>query len=320
MAIHEVAQHTREQRRAQQNGIGDRLATGLGWFSIGLGAAELLAPSKVARFIGLEDDRRRNSVFRFYGLREIAAGAGILAARQPARWLWARVAGDAVDIASLGSAITAKDASRVRVAAATAAVLGVTALDVVCAKSLSRGSVEETATHRRSSEVHVSKTMIVNREPGELYRFWRDFRNLGRVLTHLESVEELPDNRSHWVAIGLGGRKFEWDAEIVDDQPGKRIAWRSLEGSDIDNSGSVEFVPAPGGRGTLVKVQLKYTPPVSAVTAKLAKLFRSEPGQQVEEDLRAFKQLMETGEIAKSDASIHRGKHPGRPSAQGATA
>jgi uncharacterized membrane protein len=325
MAIQEIGQHAEERRTGQQNGKGDRLATGLGWFSIGLGAAEVFAPSKLARLIGVESGRRGNSVLRLYGLREIAAGAGILTGRRPAGWLWARVAGDAVDLASLGSALKAKDASRGRVGVASAAVIGVTALDLICAQNLSRESIEEISGRMdrsgRSGEVHVTKTIIVNREPSEVYRFWRDFRNLGTVLTHLESVQELGDKRSHWVANGPGGIKVEWDAEIVDDQPDNRIAWRSLKGSDIDNSGFVEFVPAPGKRGTLVKVHLQYTPPMGAVTAKIAKIFRREPGQQIEEDLRAFKQLMETGEVAKSDASVHWGMHPGRPpAARAATA
>ena len=139
-------------------------------------------------------------------------------------------------------------------------------------------------------------------------------------MNHLESVEDTGGGKSHWKAQGPAGRTVEWDAELVADEPNTRIAWRSLPGSDIDNSGSVRFERAPGGRGTLVRVELQYTPPGGTVGAKLAKLFRSEPGQQIEDDLRVFKQVMETGEIIRSDASIHRGMHPGQPSAKAATA
>ncbi|MGI9075193.1 MAG: SRPBCC family protein [Bryobacteraceae bacterium] len=132
-------------------------------------------------------------------------------------------------------------------------------------------------------------------------------------MKHLESVQVTGENRSHWKATGPGGKTVEWDAEIVDDQPNARIVWRSLEGSDIDNSGSVQFERAPGGRGTLVRVELQYSPPGGVISATLAKLFGEEPGQQVDDDLRAFKQVLETGEVAKSDASIHRGMHAAQP-------
>ncbi|MBV8865930.1 MAG: SRPBCC family protein, partial [Acidobacteriaceae bacterium] len=159
-----------------------------------------------------------------------------------------------------------------------------------------------------------------DRSAEELYRFWRDFNNLPTFMAHLASVQVTGDKQSHWVANGPGGKQVEWDAEIIDDQPNKYIAWRSLPGSDVDNSGSVSFERAPGGRGTLVKVQINYDPPGGALAAKVAKLFREEPGQKVQDDLRHFKQVMETGEVVKSDASIHRGMHAGQPAATAATA
>ncbi len=313
-------------QRQSKNENGERLANGLGWFSIGLGLAELAMPGKLAQFIGIPDKDRSLSVMRFYGLREIAAGVGILSQPKPTGWLWARVAGDAVDLVSLGSAMADDNADRTKVATATAAVLGVTALDILCAQRLSgNGNTQSGAgnTSEQSSgksEVRLTQTIIINRSAEELYRFWRDFNNLPDFMAHLASVQVTGGNRSHWVANGPGGKKVEWDAEIVDDQPNSHIAWRSLPGSDVDNSGSVRFERAPGGRGTLVKVQIEYAPPGGVLGAKIAKLFREEPGQKVEDDLRAFKQLMETGEVAKSDASIHRGMHAARPSATAATA
>lgn len=303
-----------QKQRDSQNDNAERLANALGWFSIGLGLAELAAPRAVAQLIGVEDEDRTRNVLRGYGMREIAAGIGILSRPQPAGWLWGRVAGDILDLSSLGSAMGSSRANRVRVGAATAAVIGVTALDVRCALQLQRGSANgQTA---KTGDVRVTRTIIVNRSAEEVYRFWHDFANLPTFMKHLESVEVTGDNRSHWKATGPGGKTIEWDAEIVDDQANSRIAWRSLEGSDVQNAGSVQFERAPGGRGTLVRVELQYTPPGGVIGATLAKLFGEEPGQQVDDDLRAFKQVLETGEVVKSDASIHRGMHPAQPPAR----
>jgi uncharacterized membrane protein len=300
-----------QHERDSQNDNVERLANALGWFSIGLGLAELAAPRALAQLIGVKDEDKTRNVLRGYGMREIAAGIGILSRPQPAGWLWGRVAGDLLDLSSLGSALGSSRSNRVRVGAATAAVIGVTALDVRCALQLQRGSTNGGSA--KTGDVRVTKTIIVNRSPEEVYRFWRDLANLPTFMKHLESVQVTGDNRSHWKATGPGGKTVEWDAEIVEDQPNTRIAWRSLEGSDIDNSGSVQFERAPGGRGTLVRVELRYTPPGGVVSATLAKLFGEEPGQQVDDDLRAFKQVLETGEVVKSDASIHRGMHVAQP-------
>lgn len=305
-------------RATSQDGREERIANGLGWFSIGLGLAEIAAPGKLANLIGLRDRTRRRTLMRIYGLREIAAGVGILSQQRPAAWMWGRVAGDLLDLTALGSAMTSSREDRARIGTATAAVLGVTALDVLCARQLSGASTSGPMS--KDGVQRVTKTIIVGRSPAEVYGFWRDFNNLATFMRHVESVQMTGDNRSHWKVNAPGGNTVEWDAEIVDDQPNTRIAWRSLEGSDISHSGSVRFEPAPGGRGTLVRVELQYAAPAGIVGANIAKLFRAEPGQQVEDDLRAFKQVMETGEIARSDASIHRGMHPARPEAKAATA
>ena len=241
----------------------------------------------------------------------------ILTQERPAGWLWARVAGDALDLASLGSAMTASDAQRGKLLAATAAVAGVTALDVLCAQKMTDG-VGVTAA--LSGEISTIRTVTINKSPEELYAFWRDFTNLPRFMQSLQSVEMLGERRSHWTLNMPGGKSVEWDAETTEDQPNRRIAWRSGEGSDVRHRGAVEFRPAAGGRGTVVRVELEYTAPGGAAGAALAKLFGKEPGQQVSSELRHFKQLMETGEITKSDASIHAGMHAAQPSAAGAAA
>ncbi|HWE63978.1 MAG TPA: SRPBCC family protein [Chloroflexota bacterium] len=158
----------------------------------------------------------------------------------------------------------------------------------------------------------VKKAITINRSPEEIYQFWHDFRNLPRFMDHLESVQMTGEKRSHWKAKAPAGTTVEWDAETVDDQPNQRIAWRSLTGAAVDNAGSVRFVPAPGGRGTEVHVELRYDPPGGALGATVARIFGEEPGQQVSDDLRRFKQVLETGEITRSDASV-RGKGPAQP-------
>ena len=149
--------------------------------------------------------------------------------------------------------------------------------------------------------IEVAKAVTINRPPEELYRFWRNFENLPSVMRHLESVTVQDDKRSHWIAKGPAGRHIEWDAEIVNEKTNQLIAWQSCEGADIDHWGVVRFLPAPGGRGTEVTVELEYEPIAGSFGASIAKLFGQEPAQQVEEDLRRFKQLMEAGEVPTTE-------------------
>jgi uncharacterized membrane protein len=293
------------------NGKAERLATALGWFSIGLGVAEVVAPSHVAQLIGVPDEDKTRGILRAYGMREIAAGVGILSQPRPAGWLWGRVAGDLLDLATLGSALKFNNTDSTRVATATAAVLGVTALDVLCAQQLSDAS-SETGEDEPGGRVHLTEAILINRSPDEVYRFWRNFQNLPRFMSYLESVDVMDQRRSRWRA-NAAGTTFEWEAEITSDQPGRFIAWRSLENSDIDNSGEVQFEHAPGRRGTYVRVEMEYLPPGGAVGRAMAKLFGKSPEQLIATDLRRFKQIMEVGEVVNSDSSIHSGPHPGQP-------
>jgi uncharacterized membrane protein len=206
----------------------------LGWFSVGLGVAQLLAPH-----VG---GARRN------------------------RLAWA------------------------------AAVAGITVLGAVAStRSGNRGKT--TGIEGAAGDVYVDRALTVNRSPDECYRFWRDFENFPGFMQHLESVVVMSETRSHWIATGPAGTRVEWDAEIVAEEPGKLLAWSSDEGSDIDHAGIVRFEEAPGGRGTIVHVELQYSPPGGTAGALIAKLFGEEPEQQITDDLRRFKQLLETGEI-----------------------
>ncbi|MCL4489910.1 MAG: cyclase [Chloroflexi bacterium] len=147
----------------------------------------------------------------------------------------------------------------------------------------------------------VEKSVIISRSSEELYNFWRNLENLPRFMHHLESVHMLDDRRSHWVAKAPAGTQVQWDAEIINDIPNQLIAWRSLEGSDIPNAGSVHFDRTPSGRGTIVKAELQYEPPAGPVGAAFAKLFGDDPSRTVYHDLRRFKQLIETGEVASTE-------------------
>jgi uncharacterized membrane protein len=276
------------------NGNADQLARGLGWFSIGLGLTIVLAPRAFEKFLGITHQR---SLLRLIGLREIASGVGILTQRRPAGWLWARVGGDVMDIAGLGVAATADTAKPGNIAVAAATVAGVTALDVRCARELSSNDGAVTG----SRTVWVKKSIQINRSPQEIYAFWRDFQNLPRFMSNLESVQSIGDGRSHWVAIAPAGKRIEWDAEIVGEQENSLITWRSLEGADVENAGSVRFEAAPRGRGTFVKVQIQYRPRGGLLGATVAKLLGRAPEQQVHEDLHHLKQLLEAGEIITTE-------------------
>jgi uncharacterized membrane protein len=151
--------------------------------------------------------------------------------------------------------------------------------------------------------VKARSATTVNASPDEVYAQWRNFERLPTFMYHLKSVQVTGDTRSHWAAKAPAGTTVEWDAEITDDLPGRVIAWRSLPGAAVDNTGSVRFVPAPAGQGTEVYVELEYTPPGGPIGTLAAKLFGEEPNQQLADDLRRFKQIVETGEIARSDAS-----------------
>jgi len=214
-----------------------------------------------------------------------------------------------MDLAVLGAAFASEDANPVRLSLATAAVLGVTTLDVANAQQLSRLPAATPPTEAVRG-IHVRKSITVNRGPEELYRHWHNFENFPRFMRHLKSVKSLGGNRTHWEAYGPAGTTVTWDAETTEDRPNERIAWRSVDGARVPNSGTVHFEPAPAGRGTVVRVEIRYDPPAGTLGATLAQLFGQEPGQQIGEDLRAFKAFAETGEIPTTK---------GQPSGRGRT-
>ena len=296
---------------------GESLADFLGYFSIGLGLAEVLAPTLMSRVIGVKHpDGRNRATMRVMGIREISAGVAILSKQQPAKAVWSRVAGDMLDLALLGKTLANSENDRGRTIFATMNVLAVTALDIMCAKQLSRQPRTVASQAMEQGVIRTKRSITVWRPVEEVYAFWRDFENLPRFMRHLESVSVTDDRRSHWVAKAPAGKSVEWDAEIVEDRENELISWRSLPGSDVDNSGAVRFTPSPRG-GTEVRVTMQYDPPLGKLGSKIAMLFREEPGQQIQDDLRHFKQVMELGEIVVSDSTKERGPHPAQPDGKG---
>jgi len=149
--------------------------------------------------------------------------------------------------------------------------------------------------------IKVEKTVTINKPADELYRYWHNFENLPTFMKHLKSVKVHDQKRSHWIANAPLGNSVEWDAEILEDRENEFISWASVEGADVDNSGFVRFQKAPGDRGTEVKIVLEYNPPGGILGATVAKLFGEEPEQQIGDELRRFKMLMEAGEIATTE-------------------
>jgi uncharacterized membrane protein len=300
---------------------GESTADGLGYFSIGLGLAELLAPSAMSRLIGVKHPDERNlTTMRAMGLREIGHGLAILSNQQPAKAVWSRVAGDVLDLALLGRTLANPENDRGRTLFATANVLAVAALDVMTARQLSQQPRTIANEGMSRGIVRTKRSITVYRPVEEVYAFWRNFENLPQIMRHLESVTVTGDRRSHWVAKAPAGQRVEWDADTTDDRPNELIAWRSAEDADVYNAGTVRFMPAPRGGGTEVRVDLEYKPPFGKLGSKVAMLWREEPGQQAQDSLRQFKQVMEFGEVLLSDATKRRGPHPAQPDGEPASA
>ncbi|HOA73963.1 MAG TPA: SRPBCC family protein [Phycisphaerae bacterium] len=155
----------------------------------------------------------------------------------------------------------------------------------------------EIGVPRMGRAISVEESVIINRPAEELYAFWRDFKNLPRVMRHLERVDVVDSRKSRWVAEGPGGQLIEWEAEITHERPNELIAWATTENAAVPNRGSVRFRRASGNRGTIVEVMLEYRPPAGALGASIAKLLGREPGREIRDDLLAFKARMEAGEV-----------------------
>lgn len=284
----------------QRQRQGAEIARGLGWFSIGLGIAELAAPRALARAIGVDERGRTSTAIRAMGARELAHGVGILA--RPRQAMWTRVASDAIDLALLGWAFAKKRVDTPRLVGAIASVVGVAALDVIATRRAGRP--------RRGSARPVARAITVYRPATEVYALWRNPEHLPLFIDFLEQVTELGNGRSRFVArLPIGGI-HEWDVELVEDRAGERLAMRTVRGGAFAMKLRLVFEPVLDGAATEVRAELESATPDSLLGTALAKLFTA---TQLEGDLRRSKQVAETGEVVRSDASIHRGPHAAQP-------
>jgi uncharacterized membrane protein len=271
----------------------DPLVRGLGWASALLGIPQVADPAGFARRLGADGGPRNRLVTAAVGVRELTAAAGLLGRPRPA-WLWSRVGGDVMDLALLARALRNRDGrGAARTVAATAATAALTVTDVYAAVTRTVGS----------SPVELTAATTVTRPPEEVYVLWHDLERLPEFMAHLDEVRVTGLRTSHWTTSAPFGRTVEWDAETTHDLPGQMIAWRSARGADVANSGEVRFVPAPGGQNTEIHVTLRYDLPGGALGKAAARYFGEEPHQQLDDDLRRFKQIAEVGEIVRSEGA-----------------
>jgi uncharacterized membrane protein len=307
-AAHEAAA-TLALRGTQNATRVQRLTNGVGLLSVGLGLLGLAAPGSVATLIGVRPCPRTRLAIRGASLGQLATGIGVLANRHTAPWLWMRVVSDLADVALLANGAGRRGSPPRRALLAGAGLVGMAALGGAAALRAQRLHADGAA-----HGIYVNAAITIQRTPQEVYAVWRDFQNLPRFMSHLESATV--DDAG---IVGLrarlpAGLKLEWRARITEDTPGSKIAWASLPESQLHNHGAVTFTPAPGERGTQVHVVLNYEPIGGALGHAFSKLFGTLPLEQLRGDLRRLKQILETGDLVHSDASVHKGPHPARPS------
>ncbi|MFU8871743.1 SRPBCC family protein [Micromonospora sp. SL4-19] len=284
--------------RATPDRGSEGLARLLGWFSLGLGVTALAAGTRISRLAGIDDSRTARTMLRTAGARELGHAATLLVPRRPGLGAWTRVAGDVMDLAATGQALRHRSGERRRRLMYTMATLaGITAIDLYASVRATRSRPWPTGAGRAYGSV------TINRTPAAAYGFWHDFENLPRFMYHLQSVQRTDGRRTRWTVKAPAGRSVHWEAEIVEDRPNQFIRWRSVDGATVPNSGSVCFMPVAGGQGTEVRVELEYAAPGRALGRLVARTFGENPQQQIRDDLRRFKQVIETGEIARSDGT-----------------
>ena len=255
-----------------------RTTLALSLLGVGLGLVELVRPGTLEKM-----DSRVRRLQRHPSVR-----AGLRGMKIVARSPWARAAG----LQALERSV-AQGLRGGRIPLSTAAGLGGLALAGAAPILLlaSRGS--------HDGVVHVERSVTVNKPVDEVYASWRNLEDLPRRMVHVESVG-IDGDRSHWRVKAPAGLTVEWDATLVEEVPNERLAWKSADDADVPNSGTVRFVAAPDGRGTEVHAEVHYELPGGRLGVALAKILGGEPAEQIESDLRRFKQVMETGEVQLS--------------------
>jgi uncharacterized membrane protein len=270
----------------------------LGVASAALAVPMVTSPDTVARLAGVDDIKVAPHIIQAVGARELMHATTLLAG--PPRTVWTRVAGDAVDLVLLARAVASRRGGRqTRVSVATAAVAGIAAIDTIAAIR-----ARHTGQHGRGrpGPLRLEASVTVRCPPQQVYDYWRDLERLPQFMGHLRSVTVDGQGRSTWTANAPIRRQVTWQVEMTGDEPGRRISWKSLPGGDVDCSGTVHFAETPDRSGTEVRVRLHYDVPGGAVGRAVARLWGEEPTQQVHDDLRRFKAIVETGDVVRSDA------------------
>jgi uncharacterized membrane protein len=293
------------------------LTTFLGWFSLGFGLVEVLAPRTLLNLIGIKDHDANVTLTRVMGVREIFSGIGIFVEPRPVTWIQARIAGDGMDIALLSRALTSEQAKNQNsVIAALLSVLAITAMDIAADQILTHKHSQVVSGVMEDGVMRVRKSITVNRPIAEVYAFWRNFENLPRFMSHIQSVKVLGNGQTRWTAQSPDGNALEWEAALVGDTPNEMIAWQAVEGGEMRTSGIVQLRPAPGNRGTEVLIDLEYEPPLGKLGTMFSRLFGSHPEQMIRDELHMFKQIIETGEVVRSDGAVpgqKMGQRPAQP-------
>lgn len=194
------------------------------------------------------------------------------------------------------------------IAGSTLAIIGVTRGSKTGAALATAGGLLAYGGTRIPSQprdIHAEASFTVNVSPEEAFRYWSNFENLPKFMFHLQSVKPVEEGRWQWIARGPANMPITWTAQVADQRENQWLVWRSLPDSQLPNRGSVEFRPVPGNRGTEVRVAMDYRPPAGMAGKVFARLFGKEPNQAIYEDLRHFKQLMETGEIPTTVGQPH---------------
>jgi uncharacterized membrane protein len=252
---------------------------------------------------------------RLLGLREVASGVAILGLARPAPGLWSRVGGDAMDLTLLGMAMKSPGTDRTRAVAATLGVAGIAAMDVFSSlKSNGASSAPEVA--KRYESPRVAAAVTVNAPIADIFSLWDGFHHLPSFMRDAAEVHVSSERQSHWTVTGPANTSFEWDAVITERQPNQLISWRTADGAPFTANGSVRFREAAGNRGVQVLFEAEFDPPAGGVGDMIATPLAKAMSAKLGNDLRRFKQLVELGEIVRSDDSIVPGPNPAQPVAE----
>lgn len=282
------------------------VARALGLFGIALGLAETAAPKRLGALIGLQ---HRSALLRLYGLREIASGLLLLAQPNPALGLWSRVAGDALDLATLGTSLAKGNPDNPRLAAAIAAVSTVVAIDTAAARSAAGTDANANANATEgepstppSDEQTAKRVIAIDQSPDDLYRLWREPSTLPRIFGDAANIDVLDASRTQWKVDAPLGRTLEWETEIVEERSGELLRWRSLPGGAVPTHGSVHFRPAPTGSGSFVTLDLRFSSPTGPLAIAASLLPPALTESAIGTALRRFKSLAETGRVLTADS------------------